>query len=249
MNDRELETMFRSAASEPPEPTFDTSDVVSASRRATARRRSTITMACTCAVVVVAGLGVTGVVLNQGETASDTSAVAGQTSDQTKKGTALAIPGQPGQESERPPDEATPQDFPASPKQGGEDTGENGPRAGTSGCDKVDRELATALAGELPDTVLPDTARAAPTAGRVCPTGSRSAGFPIRAGDRSGDLSVAIVPPGSVTTTGIAGEVTDQRLTASDQVVVVVSVPVQGSTGAPLPEDVARIAAAIAARY
>ncbi|OZM71447.1 hypothetical protein CFN78_20070 [Amycolatopsis antarctica] len=245
MNDRELETMFRGAAGEPPTPTFDASDVAAASRRATVRKRNAVTMACTCAVVVVAGLGVTGVVLENSGGTGDTSTAAQENAPvPDASGSVLAVPGQPGQVPARPPNADTPQNFPASPKQGGEDSGENGPRAGTSGCDKVDRELATALAGELPVTV-----EAQPTPGRFCPEGSRSAGLPVQAQDASGVLTASVYEAGSALPPRISGAVSDQRPTASGKVVVVFSVPGQGSAAAPFGGEVARIAAALAARY
>lgn len=244
MDDRELERMFQGAAGEPPEPTFGPADIAKASRRATVKRRNAITVACGCAVVLVAGIGVTGVVLNSGDSSGDAS-VAAANSPRKSAGAELATPdGQPEDGPARPPNAATPKDFPASPKQGGEASGENGPRAGTSGCDKVDRELATALAGELPVTV---SGEAMP--GRLCPTDSKSAGFPVRAGDRAGDFSVAVVEPGSVTVPDIDGAVSEQVPTARGRMIVVLSVPAADSPGAPLVGDVQRIAASLADRY
>jgi len=55
MDDRELEAMFAAAPGEPPPPTFSRSDVVTASKRARARRRSAIAAMCACLVVLMGG--------------------------------------------------------------------------------------------------------------------------------------------------------------------------------------------------
>ncbi|EHR63806.1 hypothetical protein [Saccharomonospora cyanea] len=143
LDERRLQQLLRDAAGEAPEPSFTMDDVTTASRRATARRRSLVAIAA--AVVMGAGT-VTGVVLTGSE-------------QQDGRSTALAPNERPlsGEVAEKNPEGGQPGDggergfgvesFPdVSPKQGGGTDGEDG----TPGCQVIDRELATALAGELP---------------------------------------------------------------------------------------------------
>lgn len=237
MDDRELETMFADALGEPPPATFGRSDVLAASRKAQARRRSMVTVACGCVVLALAGAGVVGWVTT---TSHGNSTVAAQLSTQA------GVAGQPGGVPERPPNTGGGQGFPTlSPMQGGDESGKNGPRAeGASGCDKVDRELATALAGELPAPVPAYSAQP----GRVwCPAGSRAAGLPVE----GGTVSVTLLSPG----TGVLpvprppGVLEIQRPAAGGGTLLLFSVPADGSMAAPLPQDIDRIAGAVAARF
>jgi hypothetical protein len=232
MDDREWERMFVAAPGEPPPPTFGTADIVAASRKAEARRRSAIVVICSLFFVVLAGAGVFRLVaipnLNGNSAAPAQSGVAGQ----------------PGDASGRPPNAAGNQDFPTlSPMQEGDGSGRNGPRAeSASGCDKVDRELATALAGEL--SVPVTAADALP--GGVCTTGSRSAAFQVQ----GGTVSVTLLPPliGLPPAQQLPGAVQVQRPAVSGGTLVVVSAPPAGSTAAPLAAEVGRIADTLAAR-
>lgn len=143
LDERRLQQLLRDAAGEAPEPSFTMDDVTAASRRVTARRRSLV--AAAAAVVVGAG-AVTGIVVIGPE-------------QQDGRSTALAPNERPlsGEVAEKNPEGGQPGDggergfgvesFPdVSPKQGGGMDGEDG----TPGCQVIDRELATALAGELP---------------------------------------------------------------------------------------------------
>ena len=150
MDENELGTLFQAAPGEPPPPTFGLADVTAASARAKVRGRSVVALA----MLLVVGLGIFG--LTQLKLASFPETTSSS--------------GQPGSADARLPKASTP-----SPLQGSGGTGEDGPRAeGTPGCEKVDRELATALAGELPATGV--TGR--PSPGRACTTGARSAPTP-----------------------------------------------------------------------
>ena len=120
----------------------------------------------------------------------------------------------------------------------------NGPRAeSTSGCDKVDRELATALAGEIPATGL-----AGPSPGRVCTTDARSAGFHVTDGERSGFVSVTVFPSAFALNPFGDGTVLAEQQTASGGSLVVLSTPDAGSA-APLESRLPQLAAALASRF
>lgn len=222
MDERELSTLFRAAPGDPPAPTFDLADITAASARARARRRHALLAAVTCVVLALVGFGVSRIPF------------AGPSSGSSQ----VASPGQPGDDSGRLPYVSTP-----SPMQGSDGTGEAGPRAESAfGCEKVDRALATALAGELPDTGV-----LGPEPSRICPAGSRSAGFRVVDGDRQGVLSVALAPPDSPISFDPGGAVARQRA-ASGASVVVFSAPDPGSLP-PLQADLDRIARALASRF
>jgi hypothetical protein len=220
VDEKELETLFRAAPGEPPPPGFSLGDVTAASARASARRRSTLLLTAACLVAVLSAAGIAGVSYFRS----------------TETSTA-----QPASGLER-----LPQTSPVpSPLQGSGGNGEDGPRAeGASGCEKVDRELATALAGELPATGTTD-----PSPGRFCPTATRSAGFHVTDGDRSGLVSVTVVPAGVTVKvpTLTDGTVLTEQPTASGGTVLVLSTPDKGSA-APLEADLPRVAAALAGR-
>jgi hypothetical protein len=167
MDEHELETLFRAAPGEPPPPGFTLTDVTRASVRVSARRRSNLFVAAACLIAVLGAGTIAGLTHFRGT--SPTTA-------------------QPAAAPTRPS-----QAFPApSPLQGSGGTGEDGTRAdSTPGCEKVDRELATALAGELPAT-----GATGPSPGRLCPTAARSAGFRVTDGDRTGVVSVTLFPAG-----------------------------------------------------
>ncbi|MGC7093510.1 hypothetical protein ACPZ19_02480 [Amycolatopsis lurida] len=242
MDDRQLETLFRDAPGEPPEPTFDIGQVTRASQRATVRRRTMVSSVCGAVLVVLVGVGVVGVTGDSGREAS-TAAAPGST-EEVNGNTQLGPMGQPGDVPGRPPI-AAPESFPTgSPMQGGETTGETGPRAeGTHGCDQADRELATALAGELPVPVPEGAAMP----GRVCSTDFRSASFPVN----GGVVSASVVPSGVSLTmaTQPEGTLTAEAQSRTGATVLVLSIPAAGSTDAPFAKDMQGVADALAKRF
>jgi hypothetical protein len=221
MDEHELETLLRATPGEPPPPGFTLADVTRASTRVTARRRSTLFLAAACLIAVLGAGAITGL-SHFGGTAPST--------------------GQPAAAPTRPS-----LTFPApSPVQGSGGTGEEGPRAeGTSGCEKVDRELATALAGELPATGV-----TGPSPGRLCPTATRSAGFHVTDGDRSGAVSVTFFPPGvAVQIPPLTdGTILAEQRAAGGGTIALLSTP-DSSRGAPLEGTLRAVAAALAQRF
>ncbi|WP_181774621.1 hypothetical protein [Amycolatopsis pittospori] len=234
MDENELKALFRDAPGDTPSSTFDTADVVRASKRATARRRNGIAVACSAVVLVLGGVGIFGV-LGDVDLGSPTAA---------KSDNEAAAPGQPGAASARPLDSGESTNFSnPPPQQGGggpEKTGQMSAE-GTYGCDQVDRELATALAGELPVPV--DVAQATP--GDICTTGARSAGFQVP----GGTVAVAVFPAGSSVPPVPTGASSAQRTTAKGSLVVVVSLGDGSGRPAFGESDVDRFAGVLAARY
>lgn len=219
MDDRDLNTLFRTAPGDPPPPTFNLADVTAASARARARRRSALVTAAACVILALAGFGVSRIPF--GGSVSDSQVAAG--------------PAQHDDASPRLPN------APA-PMQGSGGSGQVGPRTeATPGC-QVDRELATALAGELAGT---GSGEAQP--GQACPAGSRSAAFRVVDGDRHGLVSVVLAPTGSAIPPR-SGDAMAQEPASNGQTITVYSVP-EGSSDPPLPAGLDRIARTLAARF
>ncbi|GGU69347.1 hypothetical protein [Lentzea flava] len=172
MDEQKLADLFRDAVHDAPPASFDASDVRTASRRATLRRRNSIAAGTT--LVVVLGFG--GVVagtnwINQDKSTSSNLG-SGQANDNKAEspltGPATALEAQPPQK-----------DFPGDPSTQGDgstpgSTGLSTSDRAVQGCAGVDRELADALAGEL--SVSPEHAQP-PTV--TCSPDSRSAAFKI----------------------------------------------------------------------
>jgi hypothetical protein len=238
MDEPELRSLFSAAPGDAPEPTFSQDDVVRESRRQTVRHRNRITAGVSAAVLVVAGFGAYGV-LSGSTPKSMTAANGDAVSSQSDLGSA-----QPGDGPMRPQVGGESPNFSSAvPQQGGTTDGRTGRLAeGASGCEQVDRELAIALAGELPGHVS-DT-QAVP--GGACSTAARSAGFPVA----GGEIAAAVYPKGIPVARKFqpAGTVTAQVGTASGGALVLVSVPSAGAA-APLAGQVEQFAHALAPRF
>ncbi|SEP52232.1 hypothetical protein [Amycolatopsis saalfeldensis] len=233
MDERELETLFSGAPEAAPPPTFTKDDVVRESKRQTQRRRNRITAGAGAFVLVVVGFGTYGLVSGPGDRAAVmNSAVA---------------PAQPGASAARPLGTGNGEapNFSARPSQQGDSgTVKTGPRVeGASGCEKVDWELATALAGELPGHFT--AGQASP--GSVCTTGTRSAGFPLS----DGMISAAVFARGAPVNVPPqpADAVTVRQTTGSGGTLVLAGVPGTAGSPAPYAADLARFAAALAPRF
>ncbi|MET8849946.1 hypothetical protein [Amycolatopsis sp. NPDC004625] len=236
MDEQELRSLFSAAPPDAPPPSFTRDDVVRESRRQTVRRRNRITAGLGAVVLVVAGFGVYGVV--SGGTPGSLTAAKSDSAAQSDAS------GQPGDNPMRPQVGGESPNFSSQvPQQGGPGEGKTGQLAeGASGCEQVDGELATALAGELPGHV--DTTQAVP--GGACSTVSRSAGFPVP----GGEVAAAAYPKGipEVFKSQPAGTVTSRVGTASGGVLVLVSVP-QAGGAAPYAGQLDQFAHALAPRF
>ncbi|WP_037320535.1 hypothetical protein [Amycolatopsis orientalis] len=234
MDENDLKALFRDAPGDMPSPSFDTADVVRASKRATARRRNGIAVACSALVLVLGGVGMFGV-LGDVDLGSPTAA---------KSDNEAASAGQPEAASARPLDSGESSNFSnPPPQQGGGGPEKTGRMTaeGTYGCDQVDRELATALAGELPVPV--DVAKSTP--GDICTTGARSAGFQVP----GGTVSAAVFPAGASVPPLPTGAASARRTTAKGSLVVVVSLGDGSGAPAYSASEVDRLVGVLATRY
>lgn len=184
MDERELQQLLRDAPGEAPPPSFGVADVAAASRRATARQRVRIATASSAAVLVLIGGGLfaaLGPLSNEGNVGGSDSEVASAPQMDAQ------APGQPPGPYERHQDGDSAA-AEASPKQGGEVN--KGPGvASTERCEAVDRQLATALAGELP--VGP---QGEPIPGELpCTDAPKQAAYRVQDDGRSGVVTVALV--------------------------------------------------------
>ena len=178
MDEQKLADLFRDAAHDAPPASFDASDVRTASRRATLRRRNSIAAGTT--LVVVLGLG--GVVASTnwiGTDKSSSNAGAGQQQETGAQAPATALEAQPPKNI---PGDASTQGDASTPGSTGFSTGA---QRAVQGCAAVDRELADALASEL--SVSPESAEIPAVS---CSPYSRAAAFKI-----DGLTITAIVTP------------------------------------------------------
>jgi hypothetical protein len=236
VDEQKLAELFRAAAADTPPAAFDAHDVVAASRRITARRRSLIAGGSALAGVVlvvglVVGLGHTG---DSGVPASSAAAGSART-------------GTPGANRAQPmmPDEDIPN---PTPKQGGDGAGRTGGNA--AGCGPTDGQLAAALANELPSvgarTTVPNTI--------TCPADTRSAAYRVS----GGTVGVLLIPAGESGVRVDPGVVTSPHRTASGASLIVFSAPDVGSgitpntshpETAPDAGQLAGVATGLAARF
>ncbi|MGW3992938.1 hypothetical protein ACWEF6_05560 [Amycolatopsis sp. NPDC004772] len=237
MDEQELRSLFSAAPPDAPSPTFSRDDVVRESRRQTLRRRNRITAGVSAAALVVVGFGAYGVLAG----GTPEALIATDNAAPAHSGPGVA---QPGDGSMRPEVGGESPNFSSQPpQQGGAGDGKTGQLAeGASGCEQVDGELATALAGELPGHV--SATQAVP--GGACSTVARSAGFPVP----GGEVAAAVYPKGTleVFKSQPAGTVTARVGTASGGVLVLVSVPSAGAA-APYAGQVDGFARDLAPRF
>lgn len=177
-DDRRIAELFRAAASDSAAPPagFGHADVVMASRRITARRRSAVLGGLVVLAVVGVGAAVGGTDLLRGDTTSTAAAPAA--APEGAADSAAGDAGLPGALRGLPP-------YTGSPL---------GP--GTTGCaDRQDPALRS-----LVEQVLPEVTGATPAATTdVCLPGSqRYLNIEVRDGAAAGLLTVGYLPPGSI---------------------------------------------------
>jgi hypothetical protein len=258
VDEQELAELFRDAVRDAPPATFDETDVRGASARATARRRTSLVVGTTMAAVLALGGTAAGLGVFSGSSQEDAT-VAGAAAEPTPE--VMRAPDEPGRADRgRTPGAAPtgglpPEELPVEPSlQGDETTGGAGLPTGDTppGCGEVDRELAVALAGELPAAA---TGQPVPVAGR-CPAGARAAGYLVRDGDAVGLFSVVVVPAGPDRTAAARAEVDQSRgarsasrPTLDGGLVQVVSDPAAGSVTAPFGDEVNGVADGLAGLF
>lgn len=249
MDERELQELFHDAPGEAPPPSFGASDVAAASKRATARHRMRVATASSAAVLVLVGGGLFAMYGlgggnggNTGGTADELAASAPKFDAQTQR--------QPSSADERQLDGDSNAADQASPKQGGEVNKESGPGvARTERCAAVDRQLATALAGELP---VDPTSDAVP--GQFeCPDIQRQAAYRVSDDGRVGTVSVALTSPETVRAMSRANSrelsrAPQARATTDDGRVILV-MSIGDADDSPYADELQKIADALAKRF
>jgi hypothetical protein len=251
VDERKISELFRDAVRDVPPPSFNQEDVLSESARLTRKRNAFVAASALGFALLVGGIVVaTGLWPGADQ---DTSTV---TAGQAQAPGSGAVPeNETANDDPQASKAVEAQSVPLSaPTQGGSTHRDAGPTAGGTpgGCGTADRELATALAGELPAAT--SAADVVPSA-LACPTGSVSASFGVQDGPRRGVLSIMLVPSGTPQmqqppwadrvsgTTGIVVKA------GSGKELVVVIEPVSGSAAPPLSgEDVSRMAKELAPR-
>lgn len=218
-----LADLLRTAVSEAPASSFDERDVYARYHRERRHRARVLTGA---AGVVVAVLVVAGVL-------TPLLLLGGHGSGGASDGNLAAAP----RVSSVSPQRLSPhaQELPGEPsKQGDGSSGRVGPRAGHTrpGCARVDRELATALAGELP---VSTAGQAAPVPGG-CVTGGRGARLPAH----GATISAVVLPAGADPDGFLAAHHASSgqvRQASSGATVVVYLTPPPGSPDSRSPES------------
>jgi len=247
MDENKLADLLKDAVAETPPPTFTASDVAKESDRQRVRHRNGVLAGSAFGVALLAGATALGVALWTGPV---TSAGAMSAESDVSSGNGNAAPYElPNEDNEAaaPTERGGTEVFPPkTPKQGGSSEGNGGPAgpAGTpSGCEQVDRELAAALAGELPAAAKVEIDEAVPVS-LSCPEGGVGAAFDLP----DGRISVLLVPGDVMTTTTSRGVQSDAR-TGDGRQVVVVSEPISTGGTAPFGSDIARIATDLGQLY
>jgi hypothetical protein len=247
MDENKLSDLLKDAVAETPPPTFTHADITRESARQTQRRRNGLLAGSAFGVAVLAGATALGVALWTG--AGSPSQVTSAESD-AAAGNGNAAPYELPDEggAAAAPTERDERGFPPeAPKQGGTSVGNGGPAgpAGTpSGCEQVDRELAAALAGELPAAANIKLTEAVPVP-FACPPGSRGAAFNLP----DGQVSVFLLPDNEMMALDSgSGTAQSSAPTSDGRQVVVMSVPTADSD-VPYSADLSRFARDIARIY
>ncbi|MFI9382986.1 hypothetical protein [Kutzneria sp. NPDC052558] len=237
MDEQQLADKFRDAVGEVPPPSFDTQDVLVASKRATARARKRLQSGVGVALGVVLIGGVLVLTRPFGENPASTSSAGAAAAPNSSSSLALG------------PDDTT--------AQGGAGGGKMGPNTPETGnvanCGPADQGLAAALVGELPIA----TGAEALAADLGCPAGSAGVAFQLNDGTSAGRLELVLVPASApndpktgakpaVKVTG-GGSVTVK--TRGGGALTLASLPMNGSAAGPYVGQLSDIAARLATRY
>ncbi|MFI9006955.1 hypothetical protein ACIGNX_06965 [Actinosynnema sp. NPDC053489] len=249
MDEQRLSELFRDAARDAPPPSFDVAAVRSASARATARRRSAIAAGSALAVALVFGGLVVG--SNLARDPGGDLAAAGSAHDASSPNVTPFSAGEPEmmpKDASPDPGGEMPLSLPDDPSaQGDEPSGSaDRPSVGNAqrGCVEVDRELAVALADELP---VANADQASAPLG-FCPPAERGASLPVRDGDVRGTVSVVVAPVGAAPVVPDPADAYASAKTSAGEDLFVISRSDDGGVDpfqAQLPGLAARLAARI----
>jgi len=253
MDERKLAELLRDAVADTPPPTFDEGDVSRASERQRIRRRNGILTGSAFGVVLLASVTALGVALWTGPhsseqaSAGDAGAAGGNTSAAPYELPQEDSAGAPKAEREDVPENA-PSESRKQGRPSSGDAGPAGPGSTPSGCEKADRELAAALAGELPAAANVTTSDAE-SVELACPKGSIGAMYRVVDSGQSGSVSAVVVlaseTPPEWTNVPIGTQRGEANL-ADGRTVVVLSEPRMDGELPPFGDDVQQVANEIA---
>jgi hypothetical protein len=250
MDERKLAELLHDAVADTPPPSFDEHDVARASERQRIRRRNAVVTGSAFGVVVLASATALGVALwtGQGTPGSVTSA---ESVDSGGNGNAAPyeLPDEGAALPEQTERGEQQQDFPPESRKQGRPSDGNGGSSDSastpSGCEQVDRELAAALAGELPDTANVKVDDALPVSWS-CATNAPGAEFTVP----GGVISVLLLRNDQLTAFNSRSGTAQADAPTSDGRQVLVLSTASGSSGtAPFASDLKRIATEIAKIY
>jgi hypothetical protein len=249
MDENKLAELLKDAVADTPPPTFTQTDITRESARQQARRRNGLLAGSAFGVAVLAGATALGVALWTGQGSYPDSASAGSSAS---TGNELAAPDELPDEDGKaaaPTESQRAEDFPpGSPKQGGTPDGNGGPAGPTgtpSGCEQVDRELAAALAGELPAAANVKADQAVPVT-LTCGAGDTGAAFNLP----DGTLSVLLTVTGDAAFNEVLpGSALARTSTSDGREVVVVSQPVSEGGSIPYQSELSQFALDVAKIY
>lgn len=247
MDEKKLADLLKDAVAETPPPTFSASDVARESDRQRARHRNGVLAGSAFGVAILAGATALGVALWTGPgTVTDAAGAESAASGSNGNAAPYELPDEDNKAA-APTERGGTEDFPPEmPKQGGYPDGNGGPAGPTGtprGCEQVDRELAAALAGELPAAAKIKVGDAVPVS-LSCPEGATGAAYDLP----NGRISVILMPDDVMMTTGSLGTQADAP-TDDGRQVFVVSEPVSQGGVAPFGSDIQRIATDLGQLY
>jgi len=250
MDEKKLSELLKDVVSDTPPATFDHGDVTRASERLRQRHRNGVLAGSAFGVALLAGATALGVALWTGPVAvTDEAASGGAASPSNGNAAPYELPNEDSKAT--PPTErgGDADSSTETPKQGGSPTEEGGPAGPAStprGCEQVDRELAAALAGELPAAANIRVSEAiAPTL--ACPSGAAGARFDLP----TGRLTFIMTAPDVILPTWAlpSGSVRATATASGGQSVVVVSEPYTPGDTAPYADQIQRLATDLARLY
>lgn len=251
MDEKKLAELMRSVVAETPPATFSQDDVARESARQQVRHRNGVLAGSAFGVALLAGATALGVALWTGPgTGSETASAGDFASPSNGNAAPYEVPSEgagAAPQTERGDQRAD--SSSEAPKQGGpsdEDGGPAGPTSTPSGCEQVDRELAAALAGELPATAGLKVSDAVDVS-LACPAGATGARYDLA----DGRITVLLAPPDVMLPTWSlsSGSVRGTAVTDDGATVAVVSEPFEPDAPAPFAADVQTVATELAQLY
>jgi hypothetical protein len=247
MDENRLAELLKDAVADTPPATFTHDDITKESARQRVNRRNGLLAGSAFGVAVLAGATALGVALWTGqETPASVTSAESTNSGGNGNAAPYELPDE-GVAASGQTERGDQQDFPSESRKQGRTPDGNGGSSDSastpSGCEQVDRELAAALAGELPDTANVKVADAVPVSWG-CATNASGAEFAVP----GGVISVLLMQDNQLTAFE-SGAAQADASTSDGRYVVVVSLPSGSDGSAPFVSDLTRIATEIAKIY